>query len=159
MPPYLFFTSNLWSVKCKYFEENWSCYNGSPLYSTNHHSRFPAASGDCWPNLSPFTVLCGFQAHGPFHPWIFHHNSNQMQIFISFYPTSNQVIATKFCTCHDSYVVMTCAKFCSKIMTRNGKAAFRIYHQNWRTIHKLLMRWVPTYCWIPRSIDPAAWKV
>ena len=42
----------------------------------------------------------------------FYHNS------VCLHPNSNEVIATKFCTCHDSIAVLACAKICSNLMTR-----------------------------------------
>ena len=36
-----------------------------------------------------------------------------------FHPSSNHAITTKFCTCHDSYAVIACAKFCSDVRARN----------------------------------------
>ena len=48
----------------------------------------------------------------PFHLWFFNHNS------VCLHPNSNEVIATKFCTCHDSIAVLACAKICSNMMTR-----------------------------------------
>ena len=36
--------------------------------------------------------------------------------------------ATKFCTCHDSFAVVTCAKFGSDLMTSNHVIALQICH-------------------------------
>ena len=43
----------------------------------------------------------------------------QNSIYTCFYPNCTMVIATKFCTCHDSYAAVTWAKFCSDLMARN----------------------------------------
>ena len=34
------------------------------------------------------------------------------------HPNANEVIATNFCTCHDSCAVLACAKFCSDWMDK-----------------------------------------
>ena len=43
---------------------------------------------------------------------IFHRISNSMEISLHSHLESNRVIATKFCTWHDSYAVVACAKIC-----------------------------------------------
>ena len=44
-----------------------------------------------------------------FHQLVFHCNSNSMRISFHSHLDSNIVIATKFCTCHDSTAVVACA--------------------------------------------------
>ena len=42
-----------------------------------------------------------------------HHNSNSMGILFYCYSTSSYDITTNFCTCQDSYAVLSCPKICS----------------------------------------------
>ena len=53
--------------------------------------------------------------------------SNPMEILFCLHLYSKNVIATKFCTCHDSCAVVACAKFCSDWMAKNfSKANFSL---------------------------------
>ena len=42
---------------------------------------------------------------------IFYHNSNSTETLFCSYPNSDILITIKFCTCHDSTHIVTCAKF------------------------------------------------
>ena len=53
---------------------------------------------------------------GPFHSVFIYQNSNELE---KSYPNPSGVIPTNFCTCHDSIAVVTCAKICSTLVTRN----------------------------------------
>ena len=52
---------------------------------------------------------------GPFHERYFHCNSDSMEISFCSYPSCKEMIAMKFCTWHDSFADMACAKFCNNI--------------------------------------------
>ena len=59
--------------------------------------------------------------------------TNDFSCKISF--ISVELITTKFCTCHDSWAVMACAKFCSDLMDRNwitAKGWFEVCVKNHR---------------------------
>ena len=58
----------------------------------------------------------------------FHHNSNSQEISLCSHPSCNEVIATKFCTCHDSCAVMACAKFCSDMILCNDLTLKPIFY-------------------------------
>ena len=50
---------------------------------------------------------------GPFHKQFFHCNSNSMEISFQSHLNCVEMITMKFCTWHDSHVVMVDAKCCS----------------------------------------------
>ena len=62
---------------------------------------------------------------------VFYRNSNSMEI--SFHPhlDSNIVIATNFCTWHDSCAVVACANFCCDLMASNRITARQSFHRIW----------------------------
>ena len=55
-----------------------------------------------------------------FHEQFLHHNSNSMETSFCSHPTCGEVITMQFCTWHDSYAVMACAKFYSDMIPYNG---------------------------------------
>ena len=57
----------------------------------------------------------------PFHKHFYHHNSDLMKISFCSYQRCSEVIAMKFCTCHDNTAVMACAKCCSDIVPYNAQ--------------------------------------
>ena len=57
---------------------------------------------------------------GPSHSWFLVHNSNMMAVMLCCDLSFGLQIATKFCTCHDSIAVVTCAKFCSDYSLQCG---------------------------------------
>ena len=59
-----------------------------------------------------------------------------MQISFGSQPSSKEVIATKFCTWHDSYAVVACAKCCCDMITTNWITAKWILHWIWIVIKK-----------------------
>ena len=62
-----------------------------------------------------------------FHYWVFHRNSNSMEISFHSHLDSDTVITTKFCTWHDSCAVVACAKSCCDLYGQQrtyGKATF-----------------------------------
>ena len=63
------------------------------------------------------------------------------------YQNSIDVIATKFCTCHDSFVV-TCAKICGNLIPSNWITSIWIFHKIWIVIKKSLMKLVPWQMWL-----------
>ena len=78
---------------------------------------------ESWPRYS--------SVWGPFHWRFFHRNSNSMEISFHSQLDSNTVIATKFCTWHDSCAVVACAKICCDLMASNGVMARRSFHRIW----------------------------
>ena len=56
---------------------------------------------------------------GPYDRWFSTQNSNSMKISFCCCLNSNEVITTKFCTCHDSTAVVACAQFYSDLMAEN----------------------------------------
>ena len=80
---------------------------------------------------------------------IFHQKSNMMEN--SFY--SHPLITTKFCTWHNSCAVVTCAKLCCNMNTRNWITAKWILHRSWivteKIISKLVPRWTNSICYDP----------
>ena len=66
-----------------------------------------------------------------------------MEISFCSHPSTNIVIATKFCTWHDSWAVVTCAKFCCDMINCNWIRAKWIFHRIWIVMEKVLVKWVP----------------
>ena len=54
-----------------------------------------------------------------------------MEISFHTHLDSNIVIATEFCTWHDSCAVVACAKMCCNLMASNGITAKRSFHRIW----------------------------
>ena len=54
-----------------------------------------------------------------------------MEILFHSHLDSNTVIATKFCTWHDSCAVMACAKICCDLMSGNGITARPSFYRIW----------------------------
>ena len=79
----------------------------------------------------------------PFHEWFYHRNSNVMEISLCFHPWCSIVITMKFCTWHNNYVVMVCAKFCSDIVPCNDVTIKPIFHRIWITMEKSSLKWAP----------------
>ena len=53
------------------------------------------------------------------------------------------MIATKFCTCHDSTAVVACAKFCSNHFIKVLVIVKGNFHQIWITSKKSLVKYAP----------------
>ena len=68
------------------------------------------------------------------------HNSNLMDNFFYCNSITGKQITTKFCTCHDSCAVMTCAKYCSDCFIIVGMRAWQEYHWIWILIEKQLVK-------------------
>ena len=68
-----------------------------------------------------------------------HSNSMVISVYSS---NSNEVIAKKFCRCHDNIAVLVhvCAEFWCDLMTRNWITAKRNFHCNWILSEKLLAK-------------------
>ena len=62
------------------------------------------------------THICVNGLLDPVSLMFFHRNSNSMEVSFYSHLDSNTVIATKFCTWHDSYAVVACAKICRDLM-------------------------------------------
>ena len=76
----------------------------------------------------------------PFHYRVFHRNSISMKISFHSPLDSNTVIATKFCTWHDSCVVVACAKPCCDLMASNEITASESFHRISIAAKKSLMK-------------------
>ena len=79
----------------------------------------------------------------PFHKRFFHHNSNSMEISFSSNSVTDDYIATKFGTCHDSPAVVSCAKYCSDHYVSIWMRAKWNFHHIWIVMEKLLVKWAP----------------
>ena len=88
-------------------------------------------------------VVTGAVIWDRFQELFFHRNSNSMEILFCSHPNCSEVIAMKFCTWHDSCVVMTCAKFCRDMILYNGVTMKRIFHWIWIMMEKSFMKWAP----------------
>ena len=66
-----------------------------------------------------------------------------MEISFHSHLDSNTVIATKFCTWHDSCAVVACAKICCDLMASNGITARRSFHRIWIAGKKSLVKRAP----------------
>ena len=66
-----------------------------------------------------------------------------MEISFHSHLDSNIVIATKFCTWHDSCAVVACAKICCDLMASNRVMARRIFHRIWIAGKKTLVKRAP----------------
>ena len=72
-----------------------------------------------WSSVEAVITLSG-SVWGPFNWQFLDHKSNAIKFVFYCHPKSNKVIAIKVCTHHNSCAVMTCAKVCGDMMTRNG---------------------------------------
>ena len=73
------------------------------------------------------------------------------------HPSCSEVIAIKFCTWHDSCIVVACAKFCSDMIPYNGVTLKPIFHQIWITMGKFFVKWVPGYDQAPLLSQLISW--
>ena len=64
----------------------------------------------------------------------------------------NTVIATKFCTWHDSCAVVTYAKICCDLMASNGITAKRNFHRIWIAGKNWLVKRAPVQVWSGHQI-------
>ena len=78
----------------------------------------------------------------------FHRNSNSMEISFHSHLNSNPVIATKFCTWHDSCAVVACAKTCCDPMANNGVMARRSCHRIWNAREQPLVKRATEPVWL-----------
>ena len=81
------------------------------------------------------------ETQGPFHKQCFQRNSNLIQISFYCHLDSNKLIATKFCTWHDSRAVMACAKFCSEMIPYNRVTLNPIFHRICIVKQKSYVKW------------------
>ena len=89
--------------------------------------------------MAPHCILI----RGPFHKRFFHHNSNSMEISLSSNSITDDHIATKFGTCHDSPAVVPCAKYCSDHFISIWMGAKWNFHHIWIVMERLLVKWAP----------------
>ena len=100
--------------------------------------------------LGPNVLSCysrkGFTMEnwGPFHERVFHCISNMMEIWFCSHRSCSQVMARNFCTWHDSYAVVACAKFCSDMIPYNGVTLKPIFHWIW--IRSKICSWNRPQC-------------
>ena len=66
-----------------------------------------------------------------------------MEISISSNSITGDYIDTKFGTCHDSFAVVPCAKFCSDPCISIWMRAKWNFHHIWIVMEKLLVKWAP----------------
>ena len=66
-----------------------------------------------------------------------------MEISFSSYSTTDDHIATKYGTCHDSPAVVPCAKYCSDHFISILMRAKWNFHHIWNVMEKLLVKWSP----------------
>ena len=66
-----------------------------------------------------------------------------MEISFHSHLHSNTVIATKFCTWHDSCPVVACAKLCCNLMASNGITARQRFHWIWIADKKSFVKRAP----------------
>ena len=72
--------------------------------------------------------------------WVYHCNSNLMENLFRCNFVHDFQIATKFCTCHDSTAVVSCAKFCSRYFIKLWVRA-KVFHWIWNMIEESLVKW------------------
>ena len=63
-------------------------------------------------------MICSEVIPGPFHD--VYRNSNSMEISFCSHPSCIGVIATQFCTWHESCAIVACVKFCSDMIPYTG---------------------------------------
>ena len=80
---------------------------------------------------------------GPVSPTIFPSQFKFVGNSFHSHLDSNTVIATKFCTWHDSCAVVACAKICCDLMASNGVMARRSFHRIWIVGKKTLVKRAP----------------
>ena len=73
-----------------------------------------------------------------------------MEISFHSHLDSNTVIATKFCTWHDSCAVVACAKNCCDPMASNGVMARQSFHRIWIAGEQPLVKRAPG--WLHSSL-------
>ena len=93
------------------------------------------------------TTVCMPMDQGASQWRFFHHNEVSMEVPFCSHPNLDALIATKFCTCHDSTAVVTCAKICSNLMGSDRITAQEISHCIWILSAKSSVKWAPYYCW------------
>ena len=91
--------------------------------SGNHRAVPPSALAII--NPSHWKRMPELPEPGPVSLTVFHRNSNSMEISFHSHLDYNTVIATKFCTWHDSCAVVACAKICCDLMASNRITARR----------------------------------
>ena len=74
---------------------------------------------------------------------LFHQNSSLMGNMLCCNSIVSHLIATNFCTCHNSTAVVACAKFCSDHILRIGMRAKQNLHRTWIAIKMSLVKYTP----------------
>ena len=79
-----------------------------------------------------------------------------MEISINCNSVAADHIATKFCTFHDSTVVVSCAKYCSDHIIKIWMRTKLTFRHIWILIEKLLVKWAPDLranVWVRISVN------
>ena len=117
----------------------WICWNPlseffSDLFHICGHSLLTLLIGWGWLEIVELS-------QDRFHEWFFHHNSYLMKISFCSHLNCLKVIAIKFCTWHDSCVVMACAKFCSNMITYEWVTLKPVFRRIWHMIEISWVKW------------------
>ena len=78
-----------------------------------------------------------------------------MEISLSSNSITDDHIATKFDTCHDSPAVVPCAKYCSDHFISIWMGAKWNFHHIWIVMEKLLVKWAP----VQQTITLQWWQI
>ena len=84
----------------------------------------------------------------PFHLQYFTQDSNLWEISFCYNSIPCHWIAAKFCTCHDSCAVVTCAKFCSNHLFEIWMRPKSIFHQIWKLAWKIISAMDSMLLWL-----------
>ena len=76
------------------------------------------------------------------HVWFFHQFSFDGNVLHS-HRCCSKVVATTFCTWHDSKAVVPFVKFRSDVITYSGVTHKPIFHRIWITMEEPFVKWAP----------------
>ena len=126
------------TTKNETLRNNWLVLDHDWTHNPSHHDYNRLALIICTQHhLNTLIHICTWFAHvfcchrykDPFLPRLFHRISNSMGSLLYSHVDSNQAIATKICTGHDSCVLVACATICCNPMTRISIKARRYFHR------------------------------
>ena len=99
----------------------------------------------------PNNIFVVYNGNYPWHqhietpgPIFLYRNSNSIEISFRSHLDSNTVIATKFCTWHDSCAVVACAKICCDLIASNVITRWS-FHRIWNAGKKSLVKRAPVW--------------
>ena len=81
----------------------------------------------------------------------------KLDIMFVFDSKLSKVIATNFCTCHDSHTVMTCAKICSNLMIVQWIKTKYYLHEIWMVNMISAVRWAAEWDPLPCVVIDGHW--